>query len=52
MIADEDGCDVEFDVLNFGTLSESIIAKGIKTSVTSEHNILIAEKGEVRKNVI
>ena len=43
---------MHFNVLNFGTLSESIIAKGIKIAVASEHNILIADKGEVRNNVV
>ena len=38
-IEDEEDCNVSFHILNFGTLSESIIAKGIKIAVTSEHNI-------------
>lgn len=51
-IREEETCDVSFHILNFGTLSESIIAKGIKIAVVSEHNIQVAEKGEVRNNVI
>ena len=41
-----------FKVLNFDKLSESVISKGIKVGVTSDYNITVAEKGEVRKNVI
>jgi len=47
-----EGCEVNFSVLNFGRLSESVIAKGIKVCVASDHNVKVAEKGEVRKNVI